>query len=117
MNDFIILRNFPDSFMDNTELAEPKHATFIKNVGPQNIVDALSVSVENDKLQLFMDPACLINLTQDQREVIFAHLYSVCNQFSHVHDVKDYIIKYEFLQELYKIAALEESPGEFYEDY
>ena len=98
-------------------LPEPRHEMRLEEVGVENIVDAVKLSVEGLKINVRFDNI-LEKLIPEQRQVIVAHLAHILNKYMGRENTcfKDYIVKAKFHLHVQRLADLEGEPGE-YESY
>jgi hypothetical protein len=114
--EFKIYWDPPDGIdMDDPLLPDPRFEKFIREVGVQNIVDAIEIQVSGAQICVGWNGSVLGQLIPEQRQVIVAHLaHILCEYFGCDSElVKDYIIKARFHYDIQMLANLEEEPGGF----
>ncbi len=101
--------------VEDPELPEPRYEAFIREVGVQEIVDSVSVSVEGNFLSVSWSGGVLEKLLPEQRQVIRAHLAHILHYYLNKDAslVKEYVVKANFHYHVQMLADLEEEPGEF----
>lgn len=106
----------PDQIkMEDPLLPEPHHEMLLRDVGVQDIVDAVTIHTNGNELSVSWNGEVLKKLIPEQRQVIVAHLGHILYGYMHCDSnmVKDYIIKAKFHYHVQTLANIEEEPGEF----
>lgn len=101
---------------EDPELDDPIREMTLFEIGPENIVDSITVTITGPQLDINIDPQILGKMVPEQRQVVICHILHILSYYftSPVDELKDYLVKAEILRHMIKLARLEEEPGEFH---
>jgi len=101
--------------LEDPLLPEPRYEMLIRDVGIQEIVDAVSIEMAGSYMSVSWNGDILGKLIPEQRQVITAHLGHILAEYfgTDSSKIREYIIKTQFHQHIQMLAELEEEPGEF----